>query len=105
MKFVYASKPCIVDGCTNSAHAKGYCDPHYKELVYKKDRTCKVERCNKSYHAKGFCTNHYYEQKVHNQNREKEVRLCSIEGCSSKHYGKGYCSKHYQYYNKRGLIE
>ncbi|MGF2716917.1 hypothetical protein ACQUY5_32990, partial [Bacillus cereus] len=44
----------------------------------------------------------YYEQKVHNQNREKEVRLCSIEGCSSKHYGKGYCSKHYRMVRKTG---
>lgn len=80
-------KTCSVEGCTNSYHAKGYCDKHYRR-VKKHGRPDTKSNCKHGYTKKG---NHHplyrvwssmkqrcYDKKSHNY---KYYGGCGISVC------------------------
>lgn len=60
---------CLIDGCINAKHAKGFCAGHYarwkkkgddmdKGPIRERDRGCNVPDCNNKHCGYGYCQNH-----------------------------------------------
>ncbi len=54
---------CKVDGCARPAHAKGYCQSHYRTLA-PPSGGCSVDGCDNSHYARGLCGGHYARKRL-----------------------------------------
>ena len=84
------SGPCLFDGCSDKAFARGLCRGHYQqdyrgeELTPKKSYTkrvieCIVATCTEQAQTKGMCESHY----VHHTKWGEYVKKNACEICGS----------------------
>ena len=106
-------KHCSINGCSNKARSRGWCDKHYTrfrrygdpECVYIKT-LCKIPRCNNKHVAKGLCHKHYQRFKKYGDplfsKLPDRISVCTVGACSQKHLAKGLCRHHYNKFYKYG---
>lgn len=105
---------CIADGCTEPAHAKGYCKSHYGRLYRgvsdpntplreKFGPDCTFEGCTKPNHSGGLCGGHAKQAqsgKPLTPLRTYKPRggPCQVESHACPHAARhdGLCNRHYQ---------
>lgn len=106
---------CAVEDCSNSVHAKGFCNTHYRRFLKYNDplkteisppyrgKKCSVDGCEELAYKKGMCNKHFQRFKKFGST-ELPKKNCSVDGCEEeiKNGGFGLCSKHYQRFKKNG---
>lgn len=69
-------RTCSIDGCTETAHGRGWCRPHYMRwwrwgdplgAPAPRPTTCTVDGCERSPHGNGLCEPHYQRQRRNGQ--------------------------------------
>lgn len=62
-------KICIIEGCENKHHGKGYCKTHYGKYILRPNQTkCSMPDCDNEilrYGTKGLCIKHFTRLKRH----------------------------------------
>jgi len=97
---------CIIDGCTDRVHGRGWCSTHYERWRRGSDLDapirqrlapdCTVAGCPRRAVARGWCLGHYQVL--------RDTPPCSVEGCTRKQKCRGYCSVHYRRLHRTGQL-
>jgi len=113
-------KGCLVDGCDEKHHGKGYCSKHLYRFVSNgdplatkyscppEDGICTVDGCDRPHEAKGYCTMHYSRWKKHGDPtvtliNSSAPEFCMVEWCDSAHFAKNACESHYKILYQYGI--
>ncbi len=100
---------CSVEGCERVAHARGWCNLHWKHWRKTGDplggwfrgprpfRPCSVPGCPNPHMGRGFCSMHW--QRWHKHGDPLFVPgpgpRCSVDGCTNVARRQGWCSAHF----------
>lgn len=109
---------CAVEDCSNSVHAKGFCNTHYRRFLKFNDplkteisppyrgKKCSVEDCTEKAYKKGMCNKHFQRVKKFGTT-ELPKKVCSVVDCGReiRNGGLGFCGKHYQRFIKHGNVD
>lgn len=104
-------RQCDFDGCERKHKARGFCSPHYQQLMTNgtvRDLQilvpggggCGFPDCSKNALSKGYCSRHYETE----WRRPRSVP-CSVDGCEIPGVAKGLCPKHYERVRANGSPE
>lgn len=114
-----ADSTCSVDGCDNSARARGWCKKHYQKWVKYGDPlavrlhiqgTCTIDGCNAPHRSRGYCESHYRRgRRCGDPLAAREFfsgTTCRIDGCEGNANepgaARGWCRKHYTNWQRHG---
>lgn len=99
---------CSASGCDRPAHAKGYCQAHYRRALLGLDMEapvrgprpdCGADGCEKKNDSHGYCKMHWYRvRKYGTADLPERVndRHCFASECGRRVYAKGLCATHYR---------
>jgi HNH endonuclease len=122
--------PCAVEGCGQTARARGFCAGHYQRFqrfgdpradvplrrrgasVARKpgERKCSIDGCDAKSSSRGWCNTHYARWWKHGDPLAVTKRWargvpCRVDGCDLSSLSLGYCKSHYSRLWKTGQVK
>lgn len=101
---------CSIDGCTSTAHARGWCPKHYQRwkttgdpsvtLAVRRPDECTIDGCHREVHGRGLCGAHWNRNHRHGDplaggpDRQPAPDQCIEPECDRKPAAHGRCKAH-----------
>jgi hypothetical protein len=118
-------KPCLIDGCPNTARTRGWCAMHYRrwqrtgdpETAGRKRSSaprpkCSIDGCESDVLSRSWCVRHYNRWLAHGDPVVMPPRAkpsppppklpCKVEGCERTSALRGWCFRHYHRWKRLG---